>query len=225
MNYTLGVDLGTRQDYSALVLLRRSERLQEPRALPGTWQAEEERRITYSVYEVPLLERLPLGVEYRHVISRIQQILEFPQLYRQHVDIVVDATGVGVPVLQQMYAARMNVIGVTITAGTSVNQNDSGYTVPKRDLVSSLQVVAQSNRLKVSPRLKLAEEFKGEIQVFRRRPTTARNETYEADIGEHDDLVLACAIAVWYADRAYGYTAPQPLKSEELYNPLRVIRD
>lgn len=224
MSYTLGVDLGTRQDYSALVLINRVERLQESRALPGTWQAESERRNVYNVYEIPLIERLPLGVEYRQVIGRIKQILEFPQLWRQNVDIVVDATGVGFPVLQQMYNEQIQAIGVTITGGTSVNQNEIGYTVPKRDLVSALQVAAQSNRIKVSPQLKLADEFKEEVQAFRRRPTAARGETYDAESGKHDDMVLACALAIWYVERAHGYVVPQPIDEKDTYDPLRVMR-
>lgn len=224
MSYTLGVDLGTKQDYSALVLLSRVERLQEPRALPGTWQAETERRNVYSVYEVPLIERLPLGIEYRTVIDRIRQIIELPALFRQQVEIVVDATGVGFPVMQQMYAAGLNVIGITITGGTSVNQNDSGYTVPKRDLVSALQVVVQSNRLKVAPSLPLAPAFKEEVQAFRRRMTNARSETWDADSGHHDDMVLAAAIAAWYAERVYGYIMAAPTTEKDEYNPLKVIR-
>jgi hypothetical protein len=225
VKYILGVDVGTRQDHSALVLIRRVERLQPKRALPGTWEELSERQMIYSSYEVPLMERLPLGIEYRELISRIRTIMDLPALFRQDVQIAMDATGVGYPVIQQMIGAGIGVIGVTITGGTSVAQNDIGYTVPKRDLVTALQVVAQNRRLQVSPKLALAPEFEKELQVFRRTTSQAKNEKYSAEEGEHDDIVLAAAIAVWYFERAYGIAVPAPIRGENAvpeYNALRL---
>lgn len=228
MKYVMGVDVGTRQDHSAIVLVRRSERLQPGRALPGTWEELSERRMIYSTYEVPLMERLPLGLEYRQLIARIRSILDMPQLFRQDIQIVMDATGVGHPVVQQMIGGGIPVVGVTITGGTSVAQNEVGYTVPKRDLVSALQVVAQNRRLQVAPALELAEQFENEVRVFRRTTSQAKNEKYSAEEGEHDDIVLATAIAVWYFERAFGIAVPAPIRGEEQapsYNPLRLYRD
>lgn len=224
MNYILGVDLGTRQDYSALVLARRAERIQERTALPGTWQAETERPMLYSVYEIGLIERFPLGVAYGEVIEAIRWVTELPFLFRQNLTTVVDATGVGYPVLQQMQNAGIASIGVTITGGTSTGENDIGYTVPKRDLVSAMQIVYQTDRIRVSGKLKLTKVFNEELKSFRRKETASRKETFEGEAGEHDDIVLAASLAIWYGERAFGFTTEAPTDDTEAYNPLRPVK-
>lgn len=224
MNYILGIDLGTKQDYSALVLARRVERMQDRRALPGTWQAETEIPRLYSTYEIPLIQRPPLGIDYAEVIAGVQRILELPELFRQQVAIVVDASGVGYPVMQQMFAVGLPVTGVTITGGTSVAENESGYTVPKRDLVSSLQVVYQSRRIKIAKRLPMAEALREELQSFHQRMSKAGNEKWDAASGKHDDIVLALAIAIWYGERAFGYTVAAPVdEHRDTYDPMRAV--
>lgn len=227
MDYVIGVDLGTKQDYSAIVLTRRVERVQPSRALPGTWQEQTEERYLYSTYEVPLIERPALGIDYGDVIGAVERVTQLPQLWRQNVSIVVDATGVGYPVLQQMYSRGLPVVGVTISSGTSVGQTQGGYTVPKRDLVTSLQVVYQARRIKIASRLPMAPALQEELQSFHHAVTAARNETWDAKSGKHDDIVLALALAVWYSERAYGYAVAAPTRDEARtsYNPLKAVQE
>jgi hypothetical protein len=90
-------------------------------------------------------------------------------------------------------------VGVTITAG---NQ-ERGTNVPKRNLVSALQVAFSTGRLKIASGLDLAPVLKEELRNFRMKINLATgHDSYEAwREGEHDDLVLAAALAVWAADR------------------------
>jgi len=46
-----------------------------------------------------------------------------------------------------------------------------------------------------------AEAMKKELKDFRRRLSDAGRATYAARTGAHDDLVLAVAIAAWWASR------------------------
>ena len=65
--------------------------------------------------------------------------------------LVVDATGVGRPVVDMLYASGLNPIAVTITGGDSVHLTDGIWRVPKRDLVGLLQVLLQPSRQPSQP--------------------------------------------------------------------------
>lgn len=216
MNYVLGVDLGTQQDFTAIVLLKRVEKL----TAKTTLRRDEERTVV-SHYQVPLLEQLALGTEYPLIIARVKQILELPQLYGQ-CQLVVDATGVGLPVLQQMRGQGLSPIGVTITGGSTVGQNSSGYTVPKQELVSTTQVLFQQKRIQIARALALADHFMSQLKKFKVKVTAARNETWEGD-KDHDDIVMAAAIAFWYAEKMFGYPHAAPTEEDlepSVYEPL-----
>ncbi len=121
----------------------------------------------------------------------------------ERLKIVVDRTGVGRPVVDLMREKQLPIIPVTITTGTSVTGGTlAGYNVPKRDLVSNLAILLQADRLKISNALPGAAQLVEELQNFKMKITLAGNETYEAwRESDHDDLVLATAMACWYGER------------------------
>jgi hypothetical protein len=70
--------------------------------------------------------------------------------------------------------------------------------VPKRNLVSTVQVYLQGKRLKIASRLDLADTLTRELQNFQVKITDAANDTYGAwREGSHDDLVLSASLALW----------------------------
>jgi len=74
--------------------------------------------------------------------------------------------------------------------------------VPKKELVTCLQVVMQSRRLRIARGLHEAALLVRELQQFQVKITTAANETFGVwREGQHDDLVLAVALACWWAER------------------------
>ena len=228
MTYTLGVDLGTQQDYTALVLMRRTEKLRRNGALPGTWQHESEPVYVYSTYDVVRLEQFPLGVDYGTVIERCRQILTNPRLAGA-TDLVVDATGVGLPVVQQMRHAGLTPYAVTITGGSSLNQTGlAAWNVPKRDLVSSLQLLFQAGRIRLPDpkRNELVGILKEQLQRFTAKITKAGNEVFSAETESvHDDLVMALALAGWFAVKMYPFDEPAPQEDHEnTYQALEIIK-
>jgi len=116
--------------------------------------------------------------------------------------LVCDATGVGAPVIDLFRQRGLSPVAVTITGGTVVNRGDDGaYTVPKRDLISSVAVLLEQRRLRISERLPEARTLVKELQGFQRRVSRAGNEQYEAwREGTHDDLVLSVSLAAWYRE-------------------------
>jgi hypothetical protein len=73
--------------------------------------------------------------------------------------------------------------------------------VPKRDLVSGVQVAMQAGRLRVAPGLREWPALRDELANFRYTISESGHDSYGARSGKHDDLVLATSLAVWAATR------------------------
>jgi hypothetical protein len=185
--YWLGLDLGQLQDYSALAVL---ERL-------GPTAAVTERR-----YHARHLERLPLNTPYPAIVKRVGALLNTSPL-RGCTELVVDATGVGRPVIDMLKQAQLRPMAVTITAGDAVTREGAEWHVPKRDLIGQLQVLLQTQRLVVADALPEAATLVRELLGYQMKITLAGHDTYGAwREGTHDDLVLALAIAAWAGEQA-----------------------
>ena len=147
------------------------------------------------------LERYPIGTSYPEVVERIAKLVATPQLRGTSV-LVIDATGVGRAVVDIFNDRYLRPVAVTITGGNRVTREGMEYCVPKRDLIGALEVAMQTSRLKVAKELSEAKTLMSEMLNFKRKVTIAGHDTYKAwREGQHDDLVLATALATWYADR------------------------
>lgn len=177
--FYLGLDLGQAQDYTALAVLEK--------------QGEE--------YHVRHLERPRLGTPYPAIVERVRSLLSSGPL-KGNTALVVDKTGVGAPVVDMFRKAGLRPVAVTITGGNVVTKEEDGYHVPKRDLVSTLQVLFQAGRLKVAAKLPQARLFVEELLNFQVKiDLRTAHDSYGAwREGTHDDLVLAVALACWYAE-------------------------
>jgi hypothetical protein len=158
--------------------------------------------------------------KYPETVERVSRLANTPALMGAAV--VVDATGVGRPVVQMIRAALPGraVYGITITAGSNVTAGAGplDVRVPKKDLVGAAQVLFQTGRLMVARELPLADTLIQELANFKVRITPALNETYEAwRDGDHDDLVLALAMAAWFGENLPG---PVPDPSTLVLNRL-----
>ncbi len=189
--YFVGLDLGQAQDFTALAVLERPP--------PESAKARGEP----PVYSVRHLQRFPLGTPYTAIVREVDRLTAAPPL--KGCALVVDSTGVGKAVVDLFREAGLPVWlrSVLITAGHAVNVGDDGtWHVAKKELVSVLQVLLQNRRLKVAQSLPEAQTLAQELQNFRVKVTTAGNETFEAwRDRDHDDLVLAVALAAWWAQR------------------------
>lgn len=186
--FILGLDLGQAQDFTALAVL-------EQTALDvssGPVAPE---------YALRHLRRFPLGTPYTEIVPTVAAIAQSPAL--SEAPLVVDQTGVGRAVVDMLRNAAGWVVPVTITAGHAVTQaEDRSYNVPKKELVTSLQVLMQSRRMRIARSLPDADTLVRELQNFQVKITLAANETFGTwREGQHDDLVLALALASWWGER------------------------
>ena len=70
--------------------------------------------------------------------------------------------------------------------------------VPKRELVGASQMLLQTRRLHIARKLAEAETLTQELRNFKMKITVSANMQLEAwREGQHDDLVLAGALASW----------------------------
>ena len=183
-DYFVGLDLGCVVDYTAVTVLEKLEKRGEQ-----------------SEYHVRHLERLRLGTPYPSIVEYVTKLIQTPQL-KGKTHLIVDATGIGAPVVDMFKKAGLALIAITITGGDSVTGSDyEGYHVPKRDLVGILQVLFQSGRLKVAEALPMAKVFIDELLNFKVKINIqTAHDSYEAwREGVHDDLVLSVALVAWYA--------------------------
>ena len=203
MSFYVGLDLGQSNDYTALAVVEKTKAGETDDASFAT-----DLHLRY-------LERYPLRTPYPEMVARVAALVEDPQLRSTHLDsflgrrileepeLLVDATGVGRPVVDLFKERGLRYKAITITGGNKVTSVAGGYGVPKRDLIGALEVPFHSGRLKVAAGLRLWETLRSELQTFRRKVSlTTGMDTYEHwRESDHDDLVLAAALACWGAER------------------------
>ena len=189
----LGLDLGQAADPTALVGLEQSR--------------GPDRRGRYAV---KYLRRFHLGTPYPDVVAEVGDLLSRLEARRpagrpaEARLLVVDQTGVGRPVVDLFRAAGGACLQpVTITAGHQAGRAEDGsWHVPKKHLVGTVQVLLQQRRLAIPRGLPDAALLTRELENFRVKVTLAGHETFEAwREGQHDDLVLAAALACWAGER------------------------
>lgn len=119
--------------------------------------------------------------------------------------LVVDQTGVGQPVVEMLrYEAQCDFTPITITAGFTHNQNEDGWRVPKKDLVGAVQAVLGTRRLRWDSSRPFVGVLRKELDNFRiKQSQKTGHEAFSHREGEHDDLVLALACAIWVGENLY----------------------
>jgi hypothetical protein len=199
--YYAGLDLGQSADYSALAVLQKVHTYD-----PQTGKYWDESHLRH-------LERYPLKTPYTDIADQVKSLLSGPpfttpvisggRLARPATELIVDKTGVGVAVTDLLKERRLNFVSVTITGlGQKVNRSGAReYSVPKQDLVSALEVPFHKGTLKVAKGLEGWPKLREELLNFRRKQNkmTAHISYEHWRESDHDDLVLAAALACWKA--------------------------
>ena len=179
-NYTIGLDLGQSKDYTALIIL-------ETLRSPGR----------EDIYNIRNLERTR-GTPYTTIVDRTKEIMhKLPGA-----TLVVDQTGVGAPVVDMFRKANLNPAGVLIHGGATESRAGRTYNVPKRNLVGVVQVPLQNKRLQIADN-PLREILVQELLNFKVKidPETTHDSYSAWRENDHDDLVLATALAIWWAEQ------------------------
>ena len=201
----IGVDLGQAHDFTAIAVIERGQRPtgrhKKVTNADGSVRYPQEYESTYRVRH---LERLPRGTPYPQQVERVTRLVE--QTRRTtglEPRLVVDQTGVGRPVVDMLRAAGHKwLAAVSIHGGDEATRDGHDHKVPKRELVSVMQVLLQTRRLQVVRTLPDADVLTSELLAFRVTISKAGHDSYGNDWREnpHDDIVLAVALAVWLGE-------------------------
>jgi hypothetical protein len=155
------------------------------------------------------VERVPIGTAYGDVVERVWDLLGGAG-GQWSMTVVVDETGVGAPVVEVLKKSRRggSIVPVTITGGERESMANGSHRVPKRDLVTGLQLAFENRELEIAGGMPEMKVLLGELMSMRVKVTAAGNERFEAwRDGAHDDLVLAVALAWW----RIGWRRPPPV--------------
>jgi hypothetical protein len=186
-----GLDLGQVVDFSALAVLERARRPDADR--PGK---------LVSHFSVRSLKRWPLGTPYTQIVADLAKYLADPIL--DNPVLAADQTGVGMAVIDLIRAAKLpaRLEPVVITGGHAITRDErQAWHCPKKELASLLQVLFQHRRVAIA-NFPERELLVRELRSFTARITSTGNEDYSSwREKDHDDLVLAVALAAWVAER------------------------
>jgi hypothetical protein len=198
--FSIGVDLGQRRDYSAVAIVERVRGV-DLRVENIRW-AWRERQVA-DEWVVRHLERMPLGTRYTAVTARIVELARDPKV-RGNCQLVVDATGVGMPVVDMLREARpgCGIAAVWITGGQGERFDGQVWRVPKLELLARLQTLLETKQLRIARRMREAGTLARElVSIKSARGASGRLKVGAEGAGEHDDLALAVALAVWAGRR------------------------
>jgi hypothetical protein len=114
--------------------------------------------------------------------------------------LALDATGCGLGVLERVDAVvgnRSRVYPIILTAGAHVTTRDRHLHVPKTTLAGHLRSVLEYGDIRIAADLEHAALLKSELLSFTTKITSHANETFEAEQGAYDDLVIACGLCIF----------------------------
>ncbi len=194
-DFYLGLDIGQAQDYTAITVvesLRLVSTVRDPLYLtfPESWQ-----------HRVRHMQRLPLQTPFHQVVDQVVELIgKLRGATRiRNIELVVDATAVGSPIVEMLRNARPQCVitPITITGADHVSTYGDTQRVPKRDLMSRLHLMLEDDAIRIPHTLPALEDFREEFRAFRLRFTSKGHDTYSAEGQTHDDLLLSLALATW----------------------------
>lgn len=211
-----GIDLGSKHDHTAIIVLEVEKRIKqgederlrfthlplearEQILLNGEYLGHKVTRENHFIARI--VKRLPLGTTYPEVVRYLKNIDR--QLAErtggEDVFYVVDATGVGQPVVDYLTSelGRGHVKSVYITGGQETRTDGHELHVPKPQLVSMLLMMMQTGRIHLPKQEAAAME--DELHNFTLKVrNTGTLEMGALRNGTHDDLVNALGLGVFY---------------------------
>lgn len=189
----LGLDIGKRQDHTAIVVLELR------------WAYGSKDNITQKIPEHPTLvlryaTRLALDTETTQIPQLVRETLQrFAPRYGEpsRIDkLLIDATGIGHTVVEliRQNQTKAQIQPVMLTNGHVERHLKDGYlSLPRPDMLNSLKMVFELGNIKMEPSAPGFVDMERELIQF--QPS--------GDQQEHDDLVMALAMAVWQAAKDY----------------------
>lgn len=197
--FYIGLDLGKKRDYSAIAVVEQC-----------VWTTGEKDPITFAPKlqrhtVLRHIEQVKLKTKYKDVVARVKEMLLSEALRNEGVVFAFDATGVGEAVfemvegmMREVWAQRqawVNLAAVTITSSGKTHWKQYEAYVPKNTLMDEVLVRVERQELVMDAARPWVKELMREMQNMQQ--IRGENGTRWVSAGQHDDLVMALALAVW----------------------------
>ena len=229
--YVVGLSLGQPTEATALAVTERVTEWryfdEHGRELPGAvlahWRAHplgdsylaKLRQTSTVSYRVSHLERLPVGTAYPAVVRHVAELLTRSPLReagRGRSHLAVDVTALGRTAVELFRRAeregllgRVQPVAVSLTAGDALTVGGGVLHVPRRDLIGTLLVTLQSDRLRISGQLAHAAALRRELLDYRTKPSPAAALEGYGRVSASEDLLRATALTVWHGEQAHWW--------------------
>ena len=193
LHYAAGVDVGKRHDPSALAIIER-------RQLMGADGRFSNRPIEQGdpVFHVVHAQRFPLHEPYPQQGQRLARLLG-SRAELADCPVLVDRTGVGDGVIDQWKREIPEIRAIVLTAGREVVRAGRELHISKSVLIQELQGHLHYQTIKVPKDLPEAEAIAREAADFEVHYTATGALQWNAKSGDHDDLIIAIALALYGA--------------------------
>jgi hypothetical protein len=225
--FIVSVDFGRDRDPTAIAVSEVIERQAAEYKIMRKGIIEQRSDMIAKSLMVSHLEQVELKTSYVEVINRLNELLSHPRLVKR-CGLVVDATGMGAPLVDMLKAHGLAPIGVTLTAGENENQSPMGYRVPKLVVVDSIQALLHTQRLAISDAIskEMRDKLMEQMREFVMKNSASGHQGFEARLERiHDDLVIALGLGCWWFVRQHGQSMTRApagdMRDRKRYNPHR----
>ena len=199
--YILGLDPAQLHDWSALAAIRMD------------WD-QEKRRYIYQLVAMERKQQVPYDEIVDWATAGLRtQVFQGNRFDLGNPELVLDATGVGIAIKDMFQKKGVPVKAISITVGNGWELVGSTWHLGKARLIGTFLGVLDAGRLQVNPDLPIWPQLERELVSYRAEISTQGHAKFEAAPGEHDDLLFALALAIFWAERTYGHAAkvgPKP---------------
>jgi len=184
--YIISLDPAQLNDYSALCVLEHTD----------------------TTYRIEWLRR-KRGVPYTEIVAWAKKVFLNPR-YRKDVSyppvFTLDVGGVGMAIKDMLTVAGVPITGIQYTGGAAVSRVGGNYHVSKSFIVGKFLAAWDEGRVLMPVGASFLTMFQSELRAFRGEMSAQGRARFEAETGEHDDLVMSVAQAVWWGEHA----SPRP---------------
>jgi len=186
LTFIISLDPAQLRDWSALAVVDMQYR-------PDT------KRFGYSLVAMARKQGLP----YDQIVDWVARIYHKPEFNQgPPPELVVDSTGVGVAVRDMLHTKGLRLNAVTITAGESFSQQGSIFHVGKARLIGTFLGAFDGGKVHVNPNMPIWPQLEKEMLAYRAEISAQGRAKFEAEEGEHDDMIFALAQAIWFGEEA-----------------------
>ncbi len=202
-SHVVSLSLGTVAEPSGLVVVAPRTQFSEPDEEYDLEEAYSRRNAGYgrqrdseNYFNVTWIERFDAGRSIPAIVARVSELIS-NKLLAKKCSLLLDITSTGATPRRVFEDRGLHPTLIDLTNSGSEERSGEVKRVPLRDVIGAAQVVVHTRRLKVADKLDLASTLAGDLLSCNPKPV-ARGLDLRG--GRNSDLVLALAVALWWAD-------------------------